>query len=657
MRRRLLTTDADSRTRCAVPAAALCAVLALGVALATGGCAAPAPVGTAGAGADPFTQLVQQQGAALEELSAPVVTQAGYSTIGSAPSNDRDWVPEHEKLAHAELRGNKLLVHNVRNAEFFSYRDCLVDYEDRTYDLSKLRTVDFLMVPFNESKALAHTMLSFGFDDGQYLGVSVEVRLEKGESYDAAIGLMNQFELIYVVADERDLIRVRTEYRDVDVLVYRTKATPDDARRLLVDVMRRVNKLKQEPEWYDTLSNNCTTNIVRHINTLAPGSVPTDYRVLLPGFADSLAYELGLIDNSRPFAEVRRRARVNDLALRYRDDPHFSQRIRGERVAGVPAASTLAKGPVVPAAYFGPPPGAPGAAGSPCDPRRSPGWYVRGEALYLTRDNHALNRELVESDTLGDPLLFQQELNFDWAIGPSVLIGRRFSELWSGEASYFGTHEFHASRSVVGINDLDLPGAITTIADDFNNANEMTFTYDSTLHNAELNLVRDFPWLAVLGGFRYLRWDEEFNIHALDQDGDASDYLVETTNNLYGGQLGLRFTNGGPRFGWELTGKAGIFANDATQTQLLRDDDNAIVVRNASSRTTETAYVGDLNGSLYYHLTRFIRVRGGYNVLWIDGLALAPDQLDFTAATTAQAVRGDGQVFLHGANFGLEAVW
>jgi hypothetical protein len=282
---------------------------------------------------------------------------------------------------------------------------------------------------------------------------------------------------------------------------------------------------------------------------------------------------------------------------------------------------------------------------------------VRGEALYLTRDNHGINRELVESDALGTPLLFQQELDFDWALGPSVLIGRRFSEWWSGEASYFGTHEFDAERTVVGINDLDLPGAITAITDDYNNANQMDFTYSSTLHNAELNLVRDFPWLAVLGGFRYLKWDEDFNIHALDQDGDVSDYLVETTNDLYGGQLGLRLTNGGPRFGWELTGKAGVFANSARQSQLLRDDNNTIVVRNASSGATETAFIGDLNGSLYYHLTRFIRVRGGYNAIWIDGLALAPDQLDYSAATGAQPLVGDGQVFLHGANLGLEAVW
>lgn len=246
------------------------------------------------------------------------------------PSNDRDWIPEHRLLAYADFDRDHVHLHNVRNCEFFSYRDCLVDYYDKTYDLSKLRTVDFVMIPFNDARYLAHTMLSFGFEGGDYVGVSVEVRLEKGEGYDAAIGLFNQFELIYVIADERDLIRVRAEYRDVDVLIYPTKATPEQARRLFVDVLRRANQLKDQPEYYDTLSNNCTTNIVRHINTLAPNRVPHDFRVLLPGYADNLAYDLGLIDNSRPFAEVRRQARVNDQVLRYRDDPRFSQRIRGE---------------------------------------------------------------------------------------------------------------------------------------------------------------------------------------------------------------------------------------------------------------------------------------------------------------------------------------
>jgi hypothetical protein len=260
------------------------------------------------------------------------VVPAAFSSNNLQPSNDREWVPEHRLLAHAELHGDSLTVHNVRNCEFYSYRDCLVDHYDRTYRLSDLRTVDFLVVPFNGAEALAHTMLSFGFANGDYLGVSVEVRLEKGEEYHPVNGLLKQFEIIYVVADERDLIRVRTEHRDCDVLAYRSTATPAHARALLLDIMNRVNHLHDNPEFYDTLSNNCTTNIVRHINRLAPDRVPYDYRVLLPGFADHLAYELGLIDNRVPFTQLRQQARVNDMVARHRDNKHFSAAIRGETV-------------------------------------------------------------------------------------------------------------------------------------------------------------------------------------------------------------------------------------------------------------------------------------------------------------------------------------
>jgi uncharacterized protein DUF4105 len=268
----------------------------------------------------------------VPQVDLTKLSPANLSPDKRGPSNDRDWIPELKELATADFEGDKVTVHNVRSAEFYSYRDCLVENYDKTYDLSKLRTVDFIMIPFADNRAIAHTMLSFGFEEGEHVGVSAEVRLEKGESYSAAVGLFGQFELIYVVADERDLIRVRAEYRNVDVLLYRTTATPEQARALFVDVMKRVNQLHDHPEFYDTLSNNCTTNIVRHINALAPGSVPYDYRVLLPGYADSLAYDLGLIDKSVPLSEARRRARINDLVLRYKDDPHFSQRIRGEKI-------------------------------------------------------------------------------------------------------------------------------------------------------------------------------------------------------------------------------------------------------------------------------------------------------------------------------------
>ena len=285
----------------------------------------------------PIAQAVHQQEVPLETprwqaTNLPALDFSSYLPAQQEPSNDRDWAPEQKVLALAEFDGDRVTIHNVRNAEFFSYYDCLVDHYDKTYDLSQIAAVDFIQIPFNENRAIAHTLLSFAFATGEHVAISVEVRIEKGETYHPAVGLFNQFELMYVVADEHDVIPVRTEQRACDVYLYRTRATPAQARELFVAMLERANQLRDQPEFYHTLTNNCTTNIVRHVNQLVPGQIDYDYRILLPGYADELAYELGLLDTSIPFTELKRRARINDLVHRYQDDPQFSARIRGESV-------------------------------------------------------------------------------------------------------------------------------------------------------------------------------------------------------------------------------------------------------------------------------------------------------------------------------------
>lgn len=245
-----------------------------------------------------------------------------------APSNHRNWIASQVVLPHATVHGDEAKIHNIRNCDYVTENDYVVQYYDKTYNLNELESVDFIVVPFRRAAELAHTMLSFGFGKGRYLVSSVEARLEKGESYSPLVGSARQFELMYVLADERDVIRLRTEVRDSDVYIYRSVATPAQARALLTDILQRVNTLTKEPEFYDTLTNNCTSNIVRHVNHLFPGTVPTDYRVLLPGFSPQLAYEVGLLDKTVPFEELQRRARVNDLAHRYKDSTDFSEKIR-----------------------------------------------------------------------------------------------------------------------------------------------------------------------------------------------------------------------------------------------------------------------------------------------------------------------------------------
>lgn len=246
------------------------------------------------------------------------------------PTNDREWAPEFEKVARAEFHDDDTVtLRNVRNCRWLTGSDCVVDHYDREYDLNDLKTVDFIVVPFNGMEQIAHTMLSFGFGRGDYVGLSVEVRRERGgEEYSTTKGFINEFQLAYVVADERDLIPVRVLQRDSQVYIYRGTAPPDRVRKLFVDVMQRANKLAERPEFYNTLTNNCTTNLAQHVNNLAPGRIPYDYRILLPGYSANLAYDLGLIENRIPFEEVRQRALANERVVKHLNAPDFSQRIR-----------------------------------------------------------------------------------------------------------------------------------------------------------------------------------------------------------------------------------------------------------------------------------------------------------------------------------------
>lgn len=271
---------------------------------------------------------VVEPASAKQEALFPTLKLNGDLVKSLKPSNDRDWTPEQAVLAHADIRGNQVTVHNIRNCRWQTLEDFTVAHYDKTFDLDKLTSVDFVVVPFNETPSVGHTMLSFGFGDKDYLAVSIEIRKERGEAFNAISGFFQQYELMYVLADERDVIERRVNCDLSDVYLYRSTATPEQARKLFIDVMHRTNKLVKEPEFYDTLTNNCTTNIRNHINRLKPDEIPYDYRVLLPGYSDRLAYDLGLIERYGSYEETRLRARVNYQAYRYRDDPAFSQKIR-----------------------------------------------------------------------------------------------------------------------------------------------------------------------------------------------------------------------------------------------------------------------------------------------------------------------------------------
>lgn len=273
---------------------------------------------------------MKRRHAALAVLAVALLPFACVQVTERA-SNERDWSPDQAVLARAEFDGDRVTVRNVRNFEYRSAEDYVPRYDTRSYELSKLDSMWFVVERLggegNMRPGIAHTLLSFGFGD-EYVAISVEIRKERGESYSVLNGLLRQYELMYVVADERDVIGLRTNHRRDAVYLYPVKAPVDAMRRTFVEMLQRANQLAEAPEFYNTLTSTCTTNIVRHVNTIAPGRIPLSYKVILPAYSDSLAYDLGLIPTDRPFEAVQAAHRIDPLAQQHGLRAGFSRALR-----------------------------------------------------------------------------------------------------------------------------------------------------------------------------------------------------------------------------------------------------------------------------------------------------------------------------------------
>jgi hypothetical protein len=244
------------------------------------------------------------------------------------PSNDRDWAPECAVLPAASVNGDLVEIRNIRNFEYRSETDFTPRYYDKTFDLGKLESADLICVYWG-SPAIAHVIVSFGFAGGKFVAFSIEMRKEAGEAGSMLRSFFRKYELIYIVADERDVIRVRTSYRQPreDVYVFRTRLPVEDQRKLFLSYVEKVNELSREPEWYNTLEDNCTTGVLQRTHAYR-GRGRYNWKLLLSGYAAEYAYELGVLDTSLSFAELRDRGRVNDRAELAGDADDFSLRIR-----------------------------------------------------------------------------------------------------------------------------------------------------------------------------------------------------------------------------------------------------------------------------------------------------------------------------------------
>ncbi len=246
------------------------------------------------------------------------------------PSNARDWQTDVAVLPHATIEGDIVTVHDIRNFDYRSETDYTPAYYDRRFDLNQLEGVDLVAV-YWMGPDIAHVFLSFAFAGDQHLAISIETRKEKGEDYSTVKGFFRQYELYYVVADERDVIGLRTNYRHnppEDVYVYRMKGPIENGRKLFLEYIAKVNALKDQPAFYNTLTTNCTTNIWFNAGVNAE-RVPFSWKILASGHVPELLYEYDRIQtDGLPFSEVQQRAHVNARAQAADKAPDFSQRIR-----------------------------------------------------------------------------------------------------------------------------------------------------------------------------------------------------------------------------------------------------------------------------------------------------------------------------------------
>ncbi len=245
--------------------------------------------------------------------SARIVLAVGLGAISawlllSAPSNDRAWQDDVARQLNYDKAGDVITIHNVRNFEWVSEFNYKPHWESRQYDLSKLETLD-VIISIWDNDNIAHTLLSFGFGDGQYLTFSVEIRKEIGESFSSLGGFVRQYEMTVIAADEKDIIYTRSNARDERVYLYPLRYPKHKIRQLFIALLEQARTLSAEPAWYNTLTANCTTAIFELVRQIDP--VPMDYRILLSGRLPEYLYELGVIDNRLSFEEWRQRALIN----------------------------------------------------------------------------------------------------------------------------------------------------------------------------------------------------------------------------------------------------------------------------------------------------------------------------------------------------------
>ena len=278
-----------------------------------------------------FVKLRRFRWAAVVYLAGFCGVLAWWLTL--KPSNEGNWQSDVDRTAWAEIDDDRVNIHNLRNCDYRSENDYSDCWSDRTVYLSQIRAADLFLTNWGIRFA-SHPIVSFQFGDNEHIAFSIEARYKVGQAYSTVLGCFRQYGLIFITADERDVIRLRTNYRkDEEVSMYRLQATPEVARAMFLTYVYYLNRLKDHPEWYNEVTKNCTTTINRQLGADVNNTQPWNYQYLLNGTLDELLYDRGrLISGGLPFPELKRRQHINTAAQAANRSPDFSALIRAGRV-------------------------------------------------------------------------------------------------------------------------------------------------------------------------------------------------------------------------------------------------------------------------------------------------------------------------------------
>ncbi len=271
-----------------------------------------------------------------------VVAYAGFALVilwwfSIKPSGNRDWQPDNAQTASADIDGDHITIHNVRNCSYVTEKDYTCQWETRSYDLANLSGAD-LFITWWGPTLIAHPIVSFDFGPQGHVPISIETRDVVGQSYSAIRGFFRQYELAYIVSDERDVVRLRTNFRkDEEVYLFRTTVPPPLTRKIFLDYLERVNELHRQPEWYNAVSNNCTTNIDVSASQAQDMGTVWNWRVLLNGKMDEMLYEHHrFVTGGLSLPALKAQAHINAAAIAADDNPQWSELIRVGRVGFTP---------------------------------------------------------------------------------------------------------------------------------------------------------------------------------------------------------------------------------------------------------------------------------------------------------------------------------